>query len=76
MMGKHTLLQYSDRNAPIRSGSTLFSVQGNFLFGRKGHNRIFMPKKLEGHNALARPSVSASQFFYVTVSFKPLKLGS
>ena len=35
-----------------------------------------MPKKLEGHNALARLSVRASQFFYVTVSFKPLKLGS
>ena len=38
--------------------------------------QIFMPKKLEGHNALARPSVRASQFFYVTVSFKQLKLGS
>ena len=26
-----------------------------------------MPKKLEGHNALACPSVRASQSFYVTV---------
>ena len=25
--------------------------------------QIFMPKKLEGHNALARPSFRASQFF-------------
>ena len=74
-MGKRTLSQFSDRNAPIRSGSTLFNFQGNLFILTQLSLQIFMPKKLEWHNALARPSVHHS-FFYVTVSFKPLKLGS